>query len=127
MKYLLDVNALVAWWHGRSPHHAAFHVWAAGVSAKQLRTCAHTELGFIRVSMHVFGYSLRQSQDALASMKRDMGGFLDAAPAPKLAPWATTASRTSDAYLAQLATAHGLRLATFDAGIKDPVAQRIPS
>ena len=127
MTYLLDVNALVAWWHGRSVHHTAFHAWVSRVGARQLRTCAHTELGFIRVSMQVFGYSLRQSQDALAAMKRDIGGFVDRAPAPTLAAWATTASRTSDAYLAQLASAHGLRLATFDSGIKDPVAHRIVS
>ena len=57
MTYLLDVNALVAWHHAGSPHHARFHVWAAAIGRTNLRTCALTELGFIRVSMQVFGYT----------------------------------------------------------------------
>ena len=117
MSFLLDVNALVAWWHGRSPHHAAFHAWAARVRPRQLRTCALTELGFIRVSMQVFGYSLRQAQDALAAIEKETGAFVEHAPPPRLADWAGTASRTSDAYLAQVAAVHGLKLATFDAEI----------
>ena len=123
--FLLDVNALVAWWHGRSPHHQAFHAWVARVGSSQVRTCALGELGFIRVSMQVFGYSLRQSQDALAAIRKDAGPFVEAAPVPRLATWASTPARTSDAYLVQVAAAHGLRLATFDAGIRDPAAELI--
>lgn len=125
MNYLLDVNALVAWRHARAPHHQQFHAWAGRVGRGSLRTCAHSELGFIRVSMQVFGYTLSQSHDALDTMKAEIGGFVEVAPSPRLAPWADTPARTSDAYLTQIAHVHGLKLATFDTGISDPAVRLI--
>lgn len=123
MTYLLDVNALVAWRHTRAPQHGAFHKWVARTGRENLRTCALCELGFLRVSMQVFGYTLSQAQGALRDIKREVGGYVEAAPSPDLADWATTAARTSDAYLIQLAKANDLRLATFDRGIKDHMAE----
>jgi predicted nucleic acid-binding protein len=119
VKYLLDVNALLAWQHRRSPHHTAFHAWAAQTKLNSLRTCAHSELGFLRVSMQVFGYSLKEAQEALAAIKKQVGGFIADAPSPRLPGWATTAARTSDAYLTQLASQNHLTIATFDTGIPD--------
>ncbi len=46
MKYLLDVNALIAWRHANAHGHAAFHAWAKADGFKALATCAHAELGF---------------------------------------------------------------------------------
>ena len=121
MKYLLDVNALLAWQHGRSPHHVAFHNWAAGVKPSLLTTCALSELGFLRISMQIFGYSLAQATEALTEIKSQVGGFVTELPSPRLADWATTGGRTTDAYLMQIARAHGLELATFDRGIPGSV------
>lgn len=118
MKYLLDVNALIAWRHSRSPHHAAFHVWAARKGLNELATCAHGELGFIRVSMQAFGYSLETAQQALDSLKQQVGGFVSEAPSPRLPAWASTPAKTSDGYLAQVAAEHGLQVATFDTAIE---------
>jgi predicted nucleic acid-binding protein len=123
MKYLLDVNALIAWRHGLSPHHEAFHRWAARTGLRNLVTCGHSELGFLRVSMQVFGYTLSEAQAALAEMERATGGFVEAAPRPRLPAWADKTGRTSDGYLAQLAAKNGLRLTTFDTNI--PGAVRI--
>jgi predicted nucleic acid-binding protein len=123
--YLLDVNALVAWHHAGSPHHARFHAWAAGIGRSNLRTCALTELGFIRVSMQVFGYTRQQAAAELLAMKQGIG-FIEHAPSPKLPSWVTTAARTSDGYLVQIAAAAGITLATFDAGIKDAAVALIP-
>jgi predicted nucleic acid-binding protein len=125
MKYLLDVNALLAWYHPGSPHHNAFHAWAGRQEKRAFATCAVTELGFIRVSMQVFGYSLKQAEDAVDQIRVDCGGFIASAPAPKLAPWATSAAKTTDAYLVQQARAAGLSFATFDRAIRDPAAIRI--
>ena len=116
-KYLLDVNALLAWRHTRSPQHHAFHAWAKQAGFSELATCAHAELGFIRISMQVFDCSLADAQAALVEIKRVAGKFVATAPSPKLAAWAARPSLTSDAYLAQVATASGLSLATFDTGI----------
>ncbi len=117
MKLLLDVNALVAWHHPSAEGHASFHAWAKAQGFAQLATCAQCELGFLRVSMQAYRFSLVQAQTALAEMKRTIGGFVPVAPSPKLAAWSTTAAKTSDAYLAQVAAANGLKLATFDTGI----------
>lgn len=117
MKYLLDINALLACEHRGSPHQAAFHRWAGREGLGNLASCAHVELGFIRVSMQVFGYSLEQAQAALVEIKQKLGGFVAAAPSPRLPSWAVTGARTSDGYLVQLADKNGLRLATFDTGI----------
>ena len=88
-------------------------------------TCAHTELGFLRVSMQAFAYSLPQAAEALALLKGSAGGFVEVAPPPRLPTWASTGAKTSDAYLAQVARENGMRFATFDAGIKDAVAELI--
>lgn len=125
MKYLLDINALLAWEHPNSPHHAGFHAWAARTPKAAFWTCAHTELGFLRVSMQVFGYSLQQAADALAAIRHHAEGYILAAPAPRLPTWASTAAKTSDAYLVQIARENGMRLATFDRGIKDTAAELI--
>ena len=125
MTYLLDVNTLLAWEHRNSPQHAAFHVWARRTGRTNLWTCGHVELGFLRVSMQVFGYNLAQATDALAVIKRHTGGFVEVAPSPRLPAWSATAARTSDAYLAQIARENRMRLATLDAGIKDAVAELI--
>jgi predicted nucleic acid-binding protein len=125
VKYLLDTNALIAWEHTNSSHHADFHVWAKKAGRANLWTCAHTELGFLRVSMQVFGYSLSQASDALALLKKHAGGFVDTAPSPRLSAWASTAAKTSDAYLTQVAHENGMQLATFDTGIRDAVAELI--
>jgi hypothetical protein len=117
VKFLLDVNALLAWRHPAAASHGVFHAWAARAGLGALATCAHSELGFLRVSMQAFGHSKAEAEKALAAIKRDAGGFVDVAPSPRLAPWATTAARTSDAYLEQVAASAGLKLATFDRGI----------
>jgi predicted nucleic acid-binding protein len=119
------VNALLAWEHRSSSHHAEFHHWSKRVGAQSLWTCSLTELGFIRVSIQVFGYTLPVSTAALSSLKRHCGGYLAVAPSPRLAAWASPASRTTDAYLVQLAHANGMELATFDAAIRDPAVFQI--
>ncbi|MGA2053483.1 MAG: PIN domain-containing protein [Opitutales bacterium] len=126
MNHLLDANALLAWHHPGSPHHAAFHAWVKRVGRATLRTCALTELAFVRVSMQAFGYTLAQAQQALAATKAQVGGFVAAAPSPMLPAWASAPHKTTDAWLCQLASAHDLQLATFDTGIKDPAALHIP-
>ena len=125
MKYLLDINALIAWEHPDSPHHADFHAWAKRAGGANLWTCAQTELGFLQVSMQVFGYSLSQATEALTVLKKHAGGFVEVAPSPRLPAWASTAAKTSDAYLTQVARENGMRLATYDTGIRDAAAELI--
>ena len=75
--------------------------------------------------MQVFSYSLPQAHDALAILKEHAAGFVDVAPSPRLPAWASTAAKTSDAYLIQVAGENSMKLATFDAGIKDAAVELI--
>lgn len=120
MKYLLDVNALMAWSHPGSHGHAQFHAWAKAEGYGELATCAITELGFLRVTMQRFGCSLSDAEKLLEAMRQRAGGFV-ACPPPKLPTWANTHGKTTDAYLIQIAAEAGLKLATFDAGITGAV------
>ena len=122
MKYLLDVNILLAWCHPPHPHHARVHAWKSKLKSSQLATCAICDLGFIRVSAQAYGYSIDMAARALDYIKRDVAGYITDNPPPALAKWADTGAKTTDAYLCQLAAAHKLQLATFDSGIKDPAA-----
>ena len=126
MKYLLDVNALLAWWHPTHVSHPCFHVWGKQVGFRSLNTCALVELGFLRVSMQVYRFSLDDAQTALGAIRKRTGGYLADCPPPSLAGWAETAGKTTDAYLCQFALAHGLKLATFDGGIRDTAVLLIP-
>ena len=127
MKYLLDVNVLLAWHHGSHPHGARFHTWLATVEPAELATCAVTELGFVRISMGVFGYSRTDALAALAAIKTSVGGFIgEMPPVVNLPTWVTRHDETTDGFLCTLAAKNGLRLATFDVRIKDPAVLVIP-
>ena len=114
---------MVAWHHGNPPDkHARLHAWRVRVGASQFATCAIVELGFLRISMRVYGYDRQTAENALDLVKRDVTGYIDALPSPRLARWVLSHKQTTDAYLCQLARAHGMQLATFDHGIKDGAA-----
>lgn len=52
MRYLLDVNALIALGHTRHVHHVRAQHWLAQVEPESvLGTCAISELGFVRASV----------------------------------------------------------------------------
>ena len=126
MKYLLDVNALIAWYHGGTPKQR-FHAWrAANAPATTYHTCAITELGFLRVSMIRYNFTREMAENALALIKRDITGYIDTLPSPTLANWVLSHAQTTDSYLCQLAAANGMKLATFDTKITDKAAAIIP-
>ena len=139
MKYLLDVNVLVAWGWSDHVEHERTATWVA-VARKQktttLLTSAIPELGFIRVSVQRTGglVTVREASKTLASMVGSLGArhaFLaDDRPAKDFPEWSHHPSRTTDAHLLQLAGVHGAKLATLDTGIPGaflipvPVAKR---
>lgn len=127
MKFLLDVNALVAALCPSSPHHTAFNAWAARQKPPDLATCAITELGFIRVSSAGLGFAIGDSRRLLVAFRASGVVYVGALPSPAdhLPAWAVRHAHTTDAYLCAVAREHGLRLATFDSGIKDPAALQL--
>jgi uncharacterized protein len=134
VKYLLDVNVLVAWGWADHVEHERTVTWIAAARKKKITTLLTSpipQLGFVRVSVQRTGgrVTVQEASKTLESMVSSLGArhiFLaDDRPARGLPEWAQHPSRTTDAHLLQLAEAHGARLATLDTGI--PGAFLIPT
>jgi uncharacterized protein len=134
VKYLLDVNVLVAWgWFDHVDHERAA-AWIGAVKKRKtttLMTSAIPELGFVRVSVQRTGgrVTVAEAAETLAGMVAALGArhvhLADDQTARRFPEWCSAASRTTDAHLSALAAAHGARLATLDAGV--PGAFLIPA
>jgi toxin-antitoxin system PIN domain toxin len=122
VKYLADVNVLVAFvWSNHSNHAAARAWWRRLGRADALATCAITELGFVRVSLQTTAAAdLGQVRQALVQLRGARPGHVflpDALGADVMPEWVKTARQTTDGHLAALAEAHGAKLVTFDRAI----------
>ncbi len=126
MKYLLDVNVLVAWGWMDHSDHARVATWIAKLKATPgtvLLTSAIPQLGFVRVSVQrtagqvtpgEAGEVLRGMTDSLGPIHEFLPDNRTATPWPE---WCRAAAQTTDAHLTALAKAHGARLATLDTAI----------
>ncbi|MEI6349560.1 MAG: TA system VapC family ribonuclease toxin [Verrucomicrobiota bacterium] len=127
MKYLLDVNVLLAWGWADHAEHRRAALWIAGMKIQpkaMLLTSAIPELGFVRVSVQRTGcqLSVAAAAETLAGMLGSLGAqheFLpdDLSSTKKWPAWCDQASRTTDAHLLKLACSHGAQLVTLDTGI----------
>lgn len=124
MSHLLDVNALIALIWSFHVHHAKASAWRKG---KTIALCPLSELGFVRVSTGpAFNATMIDARRALADFIQDeRPEFVPADIRALDGRAATTSSRTTDWYLANLATAHGMKLATFDTALKHQSAELI--
>jgi predicted nucleic acid-binding protein len=117
MKYLLDVNLLIAGiWTSHDQHSNAWQ-WMAG---KQMVLCPLAELGFIRLSTNkkVLNAPMERTREMLEKFIKDrkadrIGDDLEA-----LESRPRTSDQVTDHYLADLAAKHGLKLATMDLQLK---------
>jgi len=114
MSHLLDVNFLLACRWRSHPRHADACAWLESLAA--FSTSPLAELGFIRMSMSP-GYraTIADAQAALGNITSRNQARMVAAdlPVAKL-PALTAYADVTDAYLVELARAHGLKLATID-------------
>ena len=74
MKYLLDVNALVALGFLQHEFHERIARWVRSLTSKrapELLTCSITELGFVRVLAQAsqYGISVAQARTLLLRLK----------------------------------------------------------
>jgi len=132
MKYLLDVNALVALGFLQHEFHERVAVWVRTSIAKgtvELATCSITELGFVRILVQApqYGFAVSQARDLLLRLKAASAlTFIpDDHDISHLPGWVKTAKQTTDGHLAELAKAKGAILATLDNRI--PRAFQIPT
>lgn len=133
MRYLLDVNALVALGFLQHEFHGRVANWVRQLSQKgvpELATCPITELGFVRVLVQAsqYGFNIGHARDLLLQLKS--GTLLkftfitDDLDVSNLPGWVKSAKQTTDGHLAQLAKTNDAVLATLDTGI--PGAYLIP-
>jgi len=114
MSHLLDVNFLLACGWSSHSRHTAARAWLEARSS--FTTSPLSELGFIRVSMSP-GYraSFTDAQAALGNITSRPQARMVAVDLPvRKLPELTTHADVTDAYLVELARAHGLKLATLD-------------
>jgi predicted nucleic acid-binding protein len=126
VRYLLEVNVLVAWgWEDHVDHEATVR-WIAATKRQrgnQLLTSAIPQLGFVRISVQRTRglVTIAEASETLKGMLASLGprhSFLPDDQASLTFPaWCDSASRTTDAHLFQLAQAHQAKFATLDAGI----------
>ena len=124
MRYLLDVNALIALAHtGHSLHSNAMSWYLSTVkSATGFHTCSITELGFVRVSvitgLQVDVPAAKRALDALKSSSKVRFDLIsDDVPVSQLPAFVKKPQSVTDGHLVELARKNSLRLVTFDAGI----------
>jgi toxin-antitoxin system PIN domain toxin len=116
MKYLLDVNVLLAAIWENHPQHSKAFTW---LLEKDLLLCPLTELGFLRISTNkkVVNAPMAKARELLEKFSKNPRAerILDDLPALNSHP--KKSAEVPDHYLADLAAKHGARLATFDHGI----------
>ena len=123
---LLDVNALIALLWASHEHNPRTWKWLEAEG--KVAICPLTEIGFLRISTQpVYGATVEQARKMLRDWKAakkpayiacDLDALKTAAP--------TTGNKTTDFYLASLAEAHGLKLATLENRMGHPAAFTIP-
>lgn len=123
MRYLLDVNTLLALVVLEHEFHARVARWVERSSASgipELATCSITELGFVRVlgQAQQYGSSIGQARELLLKVKNSDAirwSFIpDDRDISHLPKWVRTPKQTTDGHLAELARANEAVLATLD-------------
>jgi len=113
LRHLLDVNVLLAAIWADHPHHAKAFAWLSG---KSVLLCPFSELGFLRISTNkkAINAPMEKARQLLNQFATDRKAVRIADDLPALDSHAGKSEEVTDHYLADLATLHGARLATFD-------------
>ncbi|WP_420239429.1 TA system VapC family ribonuclease toxin [Telmatobacter bradus] len=129
MRYLLDVNALIALGLHQHQAHPRVTRWIDAQQNLSFLTCSITELGFVRIISNpsVYGFTVDQARTQLLDLKSTPGLFTfleDAHDITHLPAWVQFSAQTTDGHLLALAESHDAQLATLDARL--PGAFLIP-
>ena len=116
MKYLLDVNFLIAAIVDSHTKHEVADKWLEG---KSLATCPLSETGFLRIATHpkIYGVPMPVAREALGDFISRHEPLFVPDDLNALKSFAQISGQVTDFYLAELASAHHMKLATFDTRI----------
>jgi toxin-antitoxin system PIN domain toxin len=125
MKYLLDVNVLLAAIWDNHPQHSRAFAWLAG---KSVLLCPLAELGFLRVSSHpkAIHAPMEKARELLKKFADERHAEWIPDDLPALRMNAKKSAAITDLYLAELAAKHDAKLATFDSGISHKSVEVCP-
>jgi hypothetical protein len=130
MRYLLDVNALIAYGFKKHGCHDRASAWIRSRKGDGFLTCSITELGFVRIlgNVRAYGLDIAHARSLLMDLKAwnelPLEFIQDGNDISFLPAWAKSSAQTTDGHLQQLASANGAVLATLDEKI--PGAYLIP-
>ena len=115
-RHLLDVNILLAAIWANHPNHAKAFAWLSG---KSIILCPLCELGFLRVSTNkkAINAPMQKARELLIQFAKDRKAVRISDDLPALDSHPGKSEEVTDNYLADLASLHGLRLATLDENI----------
>jgi toxin-antitoxin system PIN domain toxin len=124
MKYLLDINVLLAAIWANHPQHATADEWLIG---KSLVVCPISELGFLRISTNkkVIAATMEDARKGLEGFLVETKAARIADDLPALASHPANSDQVTDQYLAALAGRHKYKLATFDQEIQHAAVEVI--
>lgn len=123
MKYLLDVNALIALGFVNHQFHPRIAGWLRAENRPAILTCSITEHGFVRILAQAphYGFTVEEARELLLRLKRNpmlpLTRIADDIDISDLPRWVRTPRQVTDGHLAQLASKAEAALATFDRGI----------
>ena len=124
MKYLLDINVLLAaiW-----ANHPQYHEAEAWLNGKSVVVCPISELGFLRISTHkkTIAAPMKDARKALGKFLSETKATRIGDDLPALESHPANSNQVTDLYLAALADRHGYKLATFDGGIRHAAVELI--
>jgi predicted nucleic acid-binding protein len=130
MRYLLDVNVLIAFGVTQHQFHQRVVDWIRSERGSVFLTSSVTEIAFVRVvaSVTVYDLNVFKARRLLLGMKANVSQALtflpDSNDISALPAWVKSPAQTTDGHLLQLASANGAVLATLDERI--PGAFLIP-
>jgi predicted nucleic acid-binding protein len=124
VKFLLDVNVLLAGIWTSHPHHSETFDWLDG---KSVVLCPLASLGFLRISSNkkAFNFAMDKARAGLTSFCAERKAEWIWDDLPPLDSKPDKSDAVTDFYLADLAAKHGLKLATFDTGIAHSAAELV--
>ncbi|HUD49802.1 MAG TPA: hypothetical protein VMR33_23450 [Candidatus Baltobacteraceae bacterium] len=113
LRHLLDVNLLLAAIWANHQCHAKAFAWLSG---KSVILCPLSELGFLRISTNTKAINapMEKARELLKQFATDRKAVRIADDLPALDSRPGKSEEVTDHYLADLATRHGVRLATLD-------------
>ena len=126
MRYLLDVNALVAMGFFEHEFHRRVAAWVNDLalnSANEFLTCSITEIGFMRILSQTPQYNstVSDARSLLIGLKASETAkfklIADSQDISQLPLWVKSPKQITDGHLVRLAKAHGGVLTTLDSRI----------